>query len=119
MSIFFIGIIAAKARCGSSPPAAIGIGEHTRGDLPGEVPAVLAPAALTLLSQEPVHGGAATSEQTVRPRTRTARTTYPTHKPQCCAGGTRECCRILAYGVRGRMMLKMYNGAPPTSAMPE
>ena len=50
MSIFFIGIIASKARFASPPPAASASVEHTRGDLPGQAAAVLAPTALTFLA---------------------------------------------------------------------
>jgi hypothetical protein len=49
MSIFFIGIIASKARLASAPPAA-SASASARGDLPGDAPAVLAPTALALLA---------------------------------------------------------------------
>ncbi len=45
-SIFFIVIIASKARFGLTAASRHRIGQRARGKLPGETPAVLAPAAL-------------------------------------------------------------------------
>jgi hypothetical protein len=46
MSIFLIVIIASKARLGLTATGRKRIRQRTRGDLRGEAPAVLAPAAL-------------------------------------------------------------------------
>ena len=49
-SIFFIGIIAVEGALCLIAASRHRLGQHARGDLPGEAPAVLAPAALAFLA---------------------------------------------------------------------